>query len=46
MTTKKLSLVEVSDNEDLISLDGDVPEGLSEYNGSDISDGKAMEKRE
>ncbi|CAA7269374.1 unnamed protein product [Cyclocybe aegerita] len=33
-----MSLVEGSDNEDLISLDGDVPEGLIEYDGSDDSD--------
>ena len=26
---------EASDNEDLISLDGDVPHGLIEYDGSD-----------
>lgn len=30
-----LSLAEASDNEDLISLDGDVPYGLIEYDGSD-----------
>jgi ribosome biogenesis protein MAK21 len=30
-----LSLVEASDNEDLISLNGDVPDGLIEYDGSD-----------
>ena len=35
-----LSLVEGSDNEDLISLDGDVPDGLIEYDGSDASDGE------
>ncbi|CAA7270800.1 unnamed protein product [Cyclocybe aegerita] len=33
-----MSLVEGSDNEDLISLDGDVPEGLIEYDGPDDSD--------
>ena len=33
-----LSLVEASDNEDLISLDGDVPDGLIEYDGSDADD--------
>ncbi|KAJ3500462.1 hypothetical protein NLJ89_g9785 [Agrocybe chaxingu] len=35
-----MSLIEGSDNEDLISLDGDVPEGLGliEYDGSDDSD--------
>ncbi|KAF8063503.1 CBF/Mak21 family-domain-containing protein [Lyophyllum atratum] len=33
-----LSLVEGSDNEDLISLDGDVPDGLIEWDGSDGSD--------
>ena len=31
-----LSLAEVSDNEDLISLDGDLPHGLIEYDGSDV----------
>ena len=41
-----LALVEASDNEDLISLDGDVPEGLIEYNGSNVSDGEAVEERE
>jgi len=35
-----LSLVEGSDNEDLISMDGDVPDGLIEYDGSDGSDGE------
>ena len=30
-----ISLAEASDNEDLISLDGDVPHGLIEYDGSD-----------
>ncbi|KAF8152290.1 CBF/Mak21 family-domain-containing protein [Crassisporium funariophilum] len=30
-----LSLVEASDNEDLISLDGDMSDGLIEYDGSD-----------
>ena len=30
-----LSLVEASDNEDLISLDNDLPHGLIEYDGSD-----------
>jgi len=43
---KALSLVEASDNEDLISLDGEVPEGLIEYDGSDVSDGEAVEERE
>ncbi|KIM44363.1 hypothetical protein M413DRAFT_25783 [Hebeloma cylindrosporum] len=33
-----LSLIEGSDNEDLISLDGDLPDGLIEYDGSDASD--------
>lgn len=33
-----LSLAEGSDNEDLISLDGDIPEGLIEYDGSDVDD--------
>ncbi|KAG5646796.1 hypothetical protein DXG03_002173 [Asterophora parasitica] len=33
-----LSLVEDSDNEDLISLDGDVPDGLIEWDGSDVDD--------
>ena len=36
-----LSLVEGSDNEDLISLDGDVPDGLIEYDGSDASNEEA-----
>ena len=31
-----LSLAEASDNEDLISLDGDLPHGLIEYDGSDV----------
>jgi ribosome biogenesis protein MAK21 len=35
-----LSLVEDSDNEALISLDGDIPDGLIEYDGSDASDGE------
>ena len=30
-----LSLLEDSDNEDLVSLDGDVPDGLIEYDVSD-----------
>ena len=38
-----LSLVEASDNEDLISLDGDVPEGLIEYDGSDAESEAAGE---
>jgi len=46
VTTKKPSLVKASDNEDLISLDGEVPEGLIEYDGSDVSDGEAVEERE
>lgn len=33
-----LSIVEASDNEDLISLDGDVPDGLIEYDGSDAEE--------
>ena len=33
-----LSLVEASDNEDLISLDGDVPDDLIEYDGSDAGE--------
>ncbi|KAJ3712468.1 CBF/Mak21 family-domain-containing protein [Lentinula raphanica] len=33
-----LSLVEGSDNEDLISLNDDLPEGLIEYDGSDAGD--------
>lgn len=33
-----LALVEGSDNEDLISLDGDMPGGLIEYDGSDASE--------
>jgi ribosome biogenesis protein MAK21 len=33
-----LSLMEASDNEDLISLDGDVPDGLIEYDGSDAGE--------
>jgi ribosome biogenesis protein MAK21 len=33
-----LALVEGSDNEDLISLDGDIPEGLLDYEGSESSD--------
>jgi len=41
-----LSLVEASDNEDLVSLDGDVPEGLIEHDGSDVSDEEAVEERE
>ena len=31
-----LSLAEGSDNDDLIPLDGEVPEGLIEWNGSDV----------
>lgn len=34
----ELSLVEGSDNEDLISLDGDIPGGLIEYHGSDAEE--------
>ena len=34
-----LSLAEASDNEDLISLDGDLPHGLIEYDGSDADAG-------
>ena len=33
-----LSLVEGSDNEDLISLDGELPDGLIAYDGSDVDD--------
>lgn len=33
-----LSFAEASDNEDLVSLDGDVPHGLIEYDGSDADD--------
>ncbi len=33
-----LSLVEGSDNEDLISLEGELPEGLIAYDGSDADD--------
>ncbi len=33
-----LSLVEGSDNEDLISLGGELPEGLIAYDGSDADD--------
>ncbi|KAF8227475.1 CBF-domain-containing protein [Tricholoma matsutake] len=33
-----LALVEGSDNEDLVSLDGDIPEGLLDYEGSESSD--------
>ena len=33
-----LSLVEASDNEDLISLDGDVPDDLIEYDASDAGE--------
>lgn len=33
-----LDLVEGSDNEDLVSLDGDIPEGLLDYEGSQSSD--------
>ncbi|TFK35819.1 CBF/Mak21 family-domain-containing protein [Crucibulum laeve] len=39
-----LSLVEGSDNEDLISLDGDIPGGLIAYDGSDAEDGIADEE--
>jgi ribosome biogenesis protein MAK21 len=34
-----LSLAEASDNEDLNSLDGDLPHGLIEYDGSDADAG-------
>ena len=34
----ELSLVEASDNEDLISLDGDIPDGLIEYHDSDAEE--------
>ena len=40
-----LSLVEALDNEDLLSLDGDVPEGLIKHDGSDVSDEEAVEER-
>ncbi|KAF9005217.1 CBF/Mak21 family-domain-containing protein [Cyathus striatus] len=33
-----MSLVELSDNEDLVSLDGDVPDRLIEYDGPDASE--------
>lgn len=39
-----LSLVEASDNEDLISLNGDVPDGLIEYDGSDTDDNPEQEE--
>jgi len=39
-----LSLVKALHNEDLISLDGDVPEGLIKYDGSNVSDGEAVEE--
>jgi ribosome biogenesis protein MAK21 len=38
-----LALVEGSDNEDLVSLDGDIPEGLLDYEGSESSDQEAEE---
>ena len=38
-----LSLVEASDNEDLISLDGDVPDDLIEYDGSDAGEEEEAE---
>ena len=41
-----LSLVKALDNENLISLDGDIPEGLVEYNSSNISDGEAVDEIE
>ncbi|KAF8197362.1 CBF/Mak21 family-domain-containing protein [Pholiota molesta] len=41
-----LSLVEASDNEDLISLNGDVPDGLIEYDGSDADHNPEEEERE
>jgi ribosome biogenesis protein MAK21 len=37
-TDDGLSMAEDSDNEDLISLDGDIPHGLIEYDGSDADD--------
>ncbi|KAJ7677224.1 CBF/Mak21 family-domain-containing protein [Mycena rosella] len=39
-----LSLVEGSDNEDLVPLDGDFPSGLIEYDGSDGEAGGAEEE--
>jgi len=41
-----LSLVEASENEGLISLDGDVPKGLIECDGPDTSDGEVVEEKE
>ncbi|KAJ7611600.1 CBF/Mak21 family-domain-containing protein [Roridomyces roridus] len=41
-----LSLVEGSDNEDLVSLDGDIPAGLIEYDGSDGDDDEEEEEQE
>ncbi|KAJ3983091.1 CBF/Mak21 family-domain-containing protein [Lentinula detonsa] len=35
LSDDELSLVEGSDNDDLISLNGDIPDGLIEYDGSD-----------
>jgi ribosome biogenesis protein MAK21 len=39
-----LSLMEASDNEDLISLDGEVPDGLIEYDGSDAGEEEEQEE--
>jgi ribosome biogenesis protein MAK21 len=39
----ELSLMEGSDNEDLISLDGDIPDGLIEYHDSDAEEDEEEE---